>query len=177
MFPGGDEGRADDVRHNQVPAAQRHVRRQRAGRPIGIPAHVAQHAGPQRLHDRRRVQPARVRRVRRARRLHRHRCHRVLRGGRMGILRIVLFCLHIHVDHRIRRFCAEGERHKFKPPSPPPPRCSSVIDIDKNKQFPFENQQYFFFFYYFSCCKTNISRCNIYKTRQQHIFLQIKQDD
>lgn len=110
FFTGGHERHADGVRHHEIPEAQRHVRNRAGHRTVGIPADVAQHAGPKRVHDRRRVQPARFGGVRHTGHLHRYRRHCVLRRRRMGIFRVVLFRLHIHVDHRIRRFRAPGKR-------------------------------------------------------------------
>jgi len=107
FFPGGHERRTDDVRHYQVPTAKQHVRRG-SGRPVRISSHIPQHASPKRVHNRRRVQPARFGGVYDAGCIHRYWGNRFLFRGRMGIFRIFLFRLHIHVDDRIRRFRAQG---------------------------------------------------------------------
>lgn len=107
FLPGSHERRTDDVRHYKVSETKLRIR-WRARRPVRISADFAEHPSPQRVHDRRRVQPARICGVRRAGRVYRNRSHYVLCGRRMGIFRIVLFCFHIHVDDRIWRFRPKG---------------------------------------------------------------------
>lgn len=107
FFSGSHERRPDDVRHYQIPEAKQHVRRG-SGRPVRISSYISQHASPQRIHHRRRVQFTRFGGICHAGSVHRHWGHRVLFRGGMGIFWIFLFCLHIHVDDRIWRFRTQG---------------------------------------------------------------------